>query len=174
MSLKEITRVSAINNTSDTVGYTYGDSTPLTGDNYYKIVQTDIYGTQVSSTIILVNNSGTSTTIIKAKASQPKINGAVKETDELKKTALKSSQIIRITVGPNPTSSLLSIFTEGLPKDKELKISVLSITGRVFKIIQANTSNQVVQVNVSSLNAGIYLIQAVSGDTIIYKQFVKH
>jgi hypothetical protein len=174
MSQKEITRMSAINNTSDTVGYTYADSTPLTGDNYYKIIKTDVYGTEVSSTIILVNNSGTSTITTKAKASQPVINGVVRETDELKKTPVNSSQTIRMTVGPNPTSSLLSIFTNGLQKDKDLKISVLSVTGRVFKTIQANTSNQVVQVNVSSLNAGIYLIQAVCGDTVIYKQFIKH
>ena len=57
--------------------------------------------------------------------------------------------------------------------NKELKISVLSITGRVLKTIQTNSSNQSLQINVSSLDAGIYIVEVVSGNTRVHKQFVK-
>ena len=80
---------------------------------------------------------------------------------------------VSIKVGPNPASNTISVFTTGLQKDKELRISVLSISGVVQKSINTTTSNRVVQVDISSLINGAYFIQVMSGDMVVIKQFVK-
>ncbi|HEX8279358.1 MAG TPA: T9SS type A sorting domain-containing protein [Segetibacter sp.] len=42
-----------------------------------------------------------------------------------------------------------------------------------MKTIQLNASDKVVQVDVSSLVSGVYTIKVMSGDKVMYKQFVK-
>jgi len=115
------------------------------------------------------SSATTTSTAVTVSAS----NTLAKAMNEQQNIQSISSETVSITVGPNPATSLLSVFTNGLQKNKELKISVLSITGKLFKTIQTNTSNQIVKVNVSSLAAGMYLVQIVSGDMLVHKQFFK-
>jgi len=42
-----------------------------------------------------------------------------------------------------------------------------------MKIIQSNILSKNVQLDVSSLSAGMYLIKVINGDKVLYKQFVK-
>jgi hypothetical protein len=42
-----------------------------------------------------------------------------------------------------------------------------------MKTIQLNNLNKVVQLDVSSLVSGVYIVKVMSGDKVMYKQFVK-
>jgi hypothetical protein len=80
---------------------------------------------------------------------------------------------VSIKVGPNPAINTISVFTTGLQKDEELKISVLSISGVVLKRINTTTANRAVQVDISSLVNGNYFIKVMSGKVVVVKPFVK-
>ena len=56
---------------------------------------------------------------------------------------------------------------------KPSTISAVSSTGVLLKTIPSNASNKVVQLDVSSVVGGVYTIKVVSGDKLMFKQFVK-
>jgi parallel beta-helix repeat protein len=157
-SLKEMGRITYTPSANEALSYSYSDLAPSSGSNYYKIVQVDKFGVSISSSIVLVD----------ASTMARSYGGSVETAPEM-----KSLEEVNIKVGPNPTSSTLYVYTNSLQSNEELKISVLSITGQVLKTIPANASNQVSQLNVSSLKAGTYVVQIISGDKIINKKFVK-
>jgi hypothetical protein len=80
---------------------------------------------------------------------------------------------LSIKLIPNPVRSSLQVFTKGLQLNKPSTISVTSASGVVVKTINVNTSNKVVQLDASSLASGVYTIKVMSGDKVMYKQFVK-
>jgi len=131
-------------------------------------VQVDNFGKAVSSDIIGLST----TTSVMGKVSASSIN-TLTEMTKAGGPIVGNAEVISIKLGPNPASNTLSVFIQGTQKDKELKVSILSINGILLKTINSNKSNSVIQVDVSSLMAGTYLVQAVSGDKIVYKQFVK-
>ncbi len=73
---------------------------------------------------------------------------------------------------PDPAKNILNIYTTGFEQNKKLTISVVSVSGVVVKTIQ-KTSNQIMQMDVSSLSPGVYFLKILSGDKILYTQFVK-
>jgi hypothetical protein len=74
---------------------------------------------------------------------------------------------------PNPAGNTVFVSGKGLPQNKDFIISVISKNGAILKTIRSNTSNKAVEVNVSSLSAGVYTIKATAGFITINKQFVK-
>ncbi len=76
-------------------------------------------------------------------------------------------------VFPNPVSNTVFVSGTGLPQNKDFIISVISMNGAVLKTIRANTSDKTVEVNVSSLSAGVYTIKAIAGFITMNKPFVK-
>jgi hypothetical protein len=80
---------------------------------------------------------------------------------------------VSVKVGPNPASNTISVSTNGLQKNKELRITVLSVSGIVLKKINTTTSNRVFQIDISKLVSGTYLIQVASENMIVTKQIVK-
>ncbi|HEX8677264.1 MAG TPA: T9SS type A sorting domain-containing protein, partial [Segetibacter sp.] len=78
-----------------------------------------------------------------------------------------------VNVFPNPAGNTVFVSGKGLPQNKDFIISVISKNGAVLKTIRSNTSNKAVEVNVSSLGAGVYTIKATAGFITINKQFVK-
>jgi uncharacterized delta-60 repeat protein len=74
---------------------------------------------------------------------------------------------------PNPTTNMVNVYTTGLAHDKQATISVISLSGIVMKTMQTNSSAKTVQLDVSSLAKGVYTIKMISGDKVMYKQFVK-
>ncbi len=84
-----------------------------------------------------------------------------------------SLEALTMKVGPNPASSVISIFPSGAQMNKDLKISIVSVSGNVVTSIQAKGSDKAVQLNIASLNPGVYIIQVSSGEDVVYKQFVK-
>ncbi|MEO6329661.1 MAG: Ig-like domain-containing protein, partial [Ginsengibacter sp.] len=80
---------------------------------------------------------------------------------------------VSVKVGPNPTRDVLSVLAKGIEKNKGLKISILSMSGNLLKTSDFVGKNEVLQINVSSLRAGMYLMKLVSEGTVVYKQFEK-
>ncbi len=80
---------------------------------------------------------------------------------------------LSLKLSPVPAKSTLQIYTNGLQTNKPSTMSVMSASGVVMKTIQSNTSNKVVQLDVSSLVSGVYTIKVVSGDKVMFKQFLK-
>ena len=81
--------------------------------------------------------------------------------------------MVTITIGPNPASNLLKVFTHNFARDKKMEISILSMSGTLVKTIVSNTSNQVIPVNITALVTGSYIIKIKTSDTLISTQFVK-
>ena len=78
---------------------------------------------------------------------------------------------VSLKLSPNPVRNTLQIFTKG-SQNKSSTISVISVSGVVLKTIQP-TSNQRMQMDVSSLRPGVYFLKVLCGDKVLYKQFVK-
>ncbi|MEJ7684841.1 MAG: T9SS type A sorting domain-containing protein [Segetibacter sp.] len=74
---------------------------------------------------------------------------------------------------PNPASNTIFVSGKGLSQNKDFIISVVSMNGKVLKTIYSNTSDKVVEVNISSLSAGVYTIKATAGAITMNKPFVK-
>jgi uncharacterized delta-60 repeat protein len=84
-----------------------------------------------------------------------------------------STSLVSLKGSPNPAGSILNIYTKGLPPEKQLTISVMSVSGVEMKVRRLNTSNTIVQIDVKSLVSGVYIIKVICGDRAMYKQFVK-
>ncbi|MEJ7683883.1 MAG: Ig-like domain-containing protein [Segetibacter sp.] len=76
-------------------------------------------------------------------------------------------------VFPNPARNTVFVSGKGLLQNKGFIISVVSMDGKVLKTIRSNTLNKAVEVNISSLSSGVYIIKATAGFITINKQFVK-
>ncbi|WP_281336579.1 T9SS type A sorting domain-containing protein [Flavobacterium eburneipallidum] len=73
----------------------------------------------------------------------------------------------KVTVFPNPTTSVLNInFSETVTIDK---IVIVDVTGRVVLQEEANKS----QINVEKLAAGLYIIEVYSGNEKFTSKFIK-
>ena len=83
-----------------------------------------------------------------------------------------SDRSLGLNAHPNPVAKTLNISIEGLQTNKSA-ISILSVSGVTIKTIQPGTLNKNIQLDVSSLSAGIYYIKVINGDKIFYKQFLK-
>ena len=80
---------------------------------------------------------------------------------------------VSLKLSPNPTSNILYVYANGLLQNKRSTISVISVSGVIMKTINSNISRQPVQLGVSSLASGVYTIKVVSGDKVMFKQFIK-
>lgn len=76
-----------------------------------------------------------------------------------------------ITLSPNPANNILNIYTTGW-QVKQATVAVISAVG-VLTETRTIALNQVVQLPVSSLAAGIYTIKLIIGDKVRYRKFVK-
>jgi predicted phage tail protein len=80
---------------------------------------------------------------------------------------------VSLALTPNPAMNVLNINARGLHQNKALTISVVSASGVLMKTMQSNTSTKTIQMDVSSFAKGIYTIKLISGNKVLYKQFVK-
>ncbi len=160
-SFKDIGNTTVINSSAPSLDYSFIDTAPLTGKNYYRIIEVGTNGQLVLSSVILVNYS-------------PAASIANSATSGIEQEAIdRNLELANIKIGPNPASSTLSIFIQGIQKNKELKISILSINGSLLKVVNSNSSNSIIQVDISAFTAGTYLVEVLAGDKKVYKQFVK-
>jgi hypothetical protein len=171
MSMKQIGKVVYVNNNLSSLDYSFTDTKPYSGTNYYKIAAVDIFGKVITSNIITISTAAT--TMVMEKVSATALNTLSDGDSSQNKTAVNNRNILSVKLGPNPVNNVLSVFVQGIEKNRDLKISILSINGITIKSINSNTLTSVTPVDVSNLNAGMYLVQAISGDKIIYEKFVK-
>jgi hypothetical protein len=80
---------------------------------------------------------------------------------------------LSLSLSPNPVSKALHISAIRLQQNKQTTISVLSASGAVMKTVNSNNTIKVVQLDVSSLVSGVYIVKVISGDKVMYKRFVK-
>ncbi len=78
---------------------------------------------------------------------------------------------VSFKLNPNPVHNILYVSLNGF-RNKTSELYLLSSSGMVIKNIHSIKSSQV-SVNVSSLTNGVYFIKVVSGDKVMFKQFVK-
>lgn len=81
---------------------------------------------------------------------------------------------VSLKLAPNPANNILNIYITGLQKDKYASLSIISASGILLKTKQLKSSDQTMQLNVSSLVSGMYTIKIVSDDKVMYKQFLKN
>ncbi len=68
---------------------------------------------------------------------------------------------VSLNVYPNPASSTLNIYTKGLQQNKQTTLSVISASGVIMKTMQANSSTQTIQINVSALVSCVYTLKVI-------------
>ena len=85
----------------------------------------------------------------------------------------RQSEPVGLKLAPNPASNTIFVSGKGLPINQDLVISIVSANGAILKTIRTKVTGKAVEVNISSLSAGVYTIKAASGFITISKQFVK-
>ena len=148
------------------------------GSTYLKTVYTSPYTYTISNlpagtyafTAKATDNNGLQTTSapVTVKVSNASIVSS-KPYTENGKTALNNALSLRLA--PNPANNVVNIYTSGLQQNKSATLSIISVSGIVFKTMQI--SNSSTSIDVSSLASGIYTIKIISGKQSVYKKFVK-
>ncbi len=141
--------------------YTYTLSNLPAGTYLLTAKATDNAGGQTISTSVIVSVSGRAPIAMASSKSF-----YVKSNTDI-------NNGISFKLSPNPTSKTLNIYTSGLQQDKQATVSVISSSGVLMKNIQSSGPAKEVQLDVSSLISGVYIIKVVCGDKMLYKQFVK-
>ena len=139
--------------------YTYHWQNLPPGIYYITAVATDNYGLSTASAPVIVTVTSPDAMIVSKRQT---VNS---------KTGL--SNAVTVKLYPDPATNVVNISIAGLQQNKQTNISVLSVAGVLMKTMQLNALSQTVQLDVSSLPAGVYTIKMISGDKVMYKQFVK-
>lgn len=82
---------------------------------------------------------------------------------------------IRLSIYPNPTSGSFTVDIDNITGDRELKISILSLSGQKIyeKIFKVKTSLEE-EINISEWQRGYYIIKIDGESTHITKQLILH
>lgn len=129
------------------LSYSLNDNTPLSGENYYRLKMTDRDGSYKYSQTILIRNDKQNTYV-------NSING----------------------VYPNPTNQLINIEYQSMA-NSQIKLKILNVIGQEVLLGNKNVikGNQLIQLDVSSLANGVYIIniQDPNDGEILQSKFVK-
>lgn len=88
-------------------------------------------------------------------------------------TGMPRDNKVSLQLSPNPVHNILNISASVFNADKNKIISVISSSGIVLKTTRVSGLGQTIKLDVSSLAPGMYIIKMISGNKVIYKQFVK-
>jgi len=127
-----------------------------------------------SITAIAINNQGIQTISAPIKVTVtapvlPIVANRVSSSISL----IEANNNVSLQISPNPATNILNVNTNGLIPNKKLTISIISASGIVMQTRSSTTSTNVVQLNISPLIKGVYILKVVSGDKVFLKQFVK-
>ncbi len=81
--------------------------------------------------------------------------------------------MMSLTLSPNPARDILKIQTIGLQPDNPTIISIISGIGTVVKTIPSKNSVGIIQLDLSALNNGVYIVKLVQGIKVFQKKFLK-
>jgi parallel beta-helix repeat protein len=82
---------------------------------------------------------------------------------------------LSLKVFPNPAVNNIQINVEGLQiNDQKARLSIINISGIIVKVIPMSLSTKTIEANVSSLSTGMYIVQLVTGNTVMTRKFLKN
>ncbi|MEO7960719.1 MAG: T9SS type A sorting domain-containing protein [Ginsengibacter sp.] len=113
-------------------------------------------------------------TVVGKKKQSVHVHTTSKNQNVLKQNATSKDILVEkltMKLNPNPVQHTLNISIAGAVSEL-FEISVLSASGVMMKSLHSINSNKI-SLNVSSLTQGIYIIKIISGDKVMYKQFLK-
>ena len=132
-------------NSSTRLNYSFSDENPLAAASYYRLKQIDKDGRSTVSNIVAIKG-------------------------------LKPYTLALVNVYPNPAKDNLNISLIS-PKADKVTLIITDITGKIVerKTVQLSTGDNTLQLNVTNLTQGSYMIKAVCADgcETTIKKFVK-
>jgi hypothetical protein len=81
-----------------------------------------------------------------------------------------------VTVFPNPVKDFTQIQVNGIPDDQDVEISIFDLNGRPIQMInrsRTGTNSIRESIDISSWASGVYMIQAISGESKAITKLVK-
>jgi hypothetical protein len=137
--ISTIGRVTAIGNSSLPAQYSFSDSKPATGMNYYRLKMVDRDGTGTYSIVIPVN--------------------------------FPADGKIAMSLYPNPVADRLHIImTDAV---SEISVLVFNTRGQVVRTV-ISAASDVVEVPVSDLSKGVYIVEVKAGTTKYIEKILKN
>lgn len=118
----------------------------------------------------LPNSSGTVSVVV-IKGSSRSSGKAVMVSVKSSTTSIAEAAVLKLS--PDPAHNTLNIYTKGLQHRKHTTITIISASGVIMKTVQPATLTPTIQVNVSPLAKGVYILRISNGNKIMHKQFVK-
>ena len=137
--------------------FTYTDLDHSGNKNYYQIEIFNLFPCNVNSSSSK-KYAGTS--------NYESTKSNIVSSEEL--TSLALIEKSNFEIYPNPANNALYVKTNG---GNEIKISILSTDGKVIKSNRYQNEN--IEIDISHLNTGIYILRFENQDNLIYKKFVK-
>jgi hypothetical protein len=120
--------------------YSFNDSDPERGDNFYRIKEVDLNGKIAYSKIIRIN----------------------------------FSNVLTVKLFPNPAKKKINIQFAGVEGVQKSNLSIQTLSGNILKRIAIATSDEKIEVDISSLSAGLYIISVSGNNFVIHKKFLKN
>lgn len=90
-----------------------------------------------------------------------------------KGSELAGVNVASVKLAPNPARSTLNVYTTGLEQKQKIFLSVMSASGVILKTMEASGYSRTINLDVSSLGSGMYMVKIASGNKVMYRQFVK-
>ena len=84
---------------------------------------------------------------------------------------ITSKDALSLRLSPDPASDVVNIYAPSLQQNKAATVSIISLSGSVVKTMRISAA--LTRLDVSALAGGVYTLKVISGDRILYKQFVK-
>jgi hypothetical protein len=125
--------------------YNFTDNNPVTGNNYYRIKQIKTNGEIIYSKILRFN----------------------------------ISDVLRMQLLPNPATKTITLQFSGMQNQvsgiqtRKANLYVQSSSGKTLKKISLMLVNEKIELDISSLSAGAYIITLSGDNFIIHKKFLK-
>jgi subtilisin family serine protease len=128
------------------------------------LIRESIVGTDTTKRLRLSNDDGSTWS---ASSYIYRIRSVVYESSS-SSLATSNVKLYEVSIYPNPTSDILKV---KLLKNEKSKIEIYDLSGRLVKQMNANSDN--IELNVSALDKGTYLINIVTPSDTISKKFIK-
>lgn len=128
------------------------------------LIRESIVGTDTTKRLRLSNDDGSTWS---ASSYIYRIRSVVYESSS-SSLATSTVKLNEVSIYPNPTSDILKV---KLLKNEKSKIEIYDLSGRLVKQMNANSDN--IELNVSALDKGTYLINIVTSSNTISKKFIK-
>jgi hypothetical protein len=159
-SYSYIGQVSKKTGTTQTLSYNFTDNSPQLGSNYYRIKEVSVAGTYTYSKEIIVQVA----TLVSATYNN--VPGITGNADE-------NSKPFNFRLFPDPAMEKIKIDFDGPKNNQRANLSIQNLSGSILKKISLILSGKPIEINVSSLSSGMYILRLAGDNFVIDKQFLK-